>query len=535
MGLLFFNVILPSDATTTPGSDTSSDATSSDTTLVVPPSLSTPISPPSTAQSGTVLEIDVSEDAWQGDAQFTVTVDGQQIGGTYTASASHSAGQTQAIAIPTSLPAGDHQLGVKFLNDAYNGSPDTDRNLYIDGVKLNGTLIANSSAAQDSSGTAFFNVILPSDATTTPGSDTSSDATSSDTTLVVPPSPSTPISPPSTAQSGTVLEIDVSEDAWQGDAQFTVTVDGQQIGGTYTASASHSAGQTQAIAIPTSLPAGDHQLGVTFLNDAYNGSPDTDRNLYIDGVKLNGTLIANSSAAQDSSGTAFFNVILPSDATTTPGSDTSSDTTSSGDTPANPVLGGGDSTTSLSPFNLSNLGLLNGTISLDGDVNNVAYISTAASLTSENASEENGGSDTIEANGQVAQVIVGSDNVLIKGGAGAVSVSSQAYRYGKLTFIAGSGNATLCLADAGNDNITLGSGSLNVTILSGQSDKFLLFAGHSGGTEVISGFRCGTDRMVLNGVQVASETVSNGSIAFIMSDHSQIQLFGLTSDKGLFS
>ena len=311
MGTAFFNVILPSDATTTPGSDTSSDATSSDTTLVVPPSLSTPISPPSTAQSGTVLEIDVSEDAWQGDAQFTVTVDGQQIGGTYTASASHSAGQTQAIAIPTSLPAGDHQLGVTFLNDAYNGSPDTDRNLYIDGVKLNGTLIANSSAAQDSSGTAFFNVILPSDATTTPGSDTSSDATSSDTTLVVPPSPSTPISPPSTAQSGTVLEIDVSEDAWQGDAQFTVTVDGQQIGGTYTASASHSAGQTQAIAIPTSLPAGDHQLGVTFLNDAYNGSPDTDRNLYIDGVKLNGTLIANSSAAQDSSGTAFLQCHTP--------------------------------------------------------------------------------------------------------------------------------------------------------------------------------------------------------------------------------
>ena len=177
------------------------------------------------------LVLDVSEDAWQGDAQFTVTVDGQQVGGTYTATASHSAGQTQAISIPTSLSPGQHNIGVNFLNDAYAG-PGADRNLYVDGATYNGTPIANSNLALMSGGTQNFNVAVPSAPSTT---------VTSTTSVAVPSTPA--------------LVLDVSEDAWQGDAQFTVSVDGQQVGGTYTATASHSAGQTQAISIPTSLSA----------------------------------------------------------------------------------------------------------------------------------------------------------------------------------------------------------------------------------------------------------------------------------------
>jgi hypothetical protein len=41
------------------------------------------------------------------------------------------------------------------------------------------------------------------------------------------------------------MVLSLSEDAWNGDAQFTVSVDGQQIGGVQTASAAHAQGQSQ--------------------------------------------------------------------------------------------------------------------------------------------------------------------------------------------------------------------------------------------------------------------------------------------------
>ena len=96
-------------------------------------------------------------------------MDGQQVGGTYTATASHSAGQTQAISIPTSLSPGQHNIGVNFLNDAYAG-PGADRNLYVDGATYNGTPIANSNLALMSGGTQNFNVAVPAphDVTTPP-------------------------------------------------------------------------------------------------------------------------------------------------------------------------------------------------------------------------------------------------------------------------------------------------------------------------------------------------------------------------------
>ncbi len=92
-------------------------------------------------------------------------------------------------------------------------------------------------------------------------------------------------SPPVSAGN---LVVNVSEDAYQGNAQFTVSVDGKQAGGTYTATASHGAGQTSAFAIPGTLAAGQHSVVVTFLNDAYGGSAALDRNLYVDSVTFNG-------------------------------------------------------------------------------------------------------------------------------------------------------------------------------------------------------------------------------------------------------
>jgi len=88
------------------------------------------------------------------------------------------------------------------------------------------------------------------------------------------------------------LTVTVSEDAWQGDAQFIVSVDGRQAGGVNTATASHAAGQGQDFTFRDFWGAGPHNVAITYLNDAYGGSPQADRNLYVNGAVYNGNVHA---------------------------------------------------------------------------------------------------------------------------------------------------------------------------------------------------------------------------------------------------
>jgi Ca2+-binding RTX toxin-like protein len=67
-----------------------------------------------------------------------------------------------------------------------------------------------------------------------------------------------------------------------------VTVDGKQVGGTQTASVSHASGQWQDVTLTGDFGAGQHKVGVTFLNDAWGGTTSTDRNLYVNGLEFNG-------------------------------------------------------------------------------------------------------------------------------------------------------------------------------------------------------------------------------------------------------
>ena len=83
-----------------------------------------------TGTGSDTLVLSMSEDAYQGDAQFTVSVDGKQLGGTFTATASHAAGASQSFTFNGSFGTGAHTVSVDFLNDAYGGSSATDRNLF---------------------------------------------------------------------------------------------------------------------------------------------------------------------------------------------------------------------------------------------------------------------------------------------------------------------------------------------------------------------------------------------------------------------
>jgi hypothetical protein len=234
--------------------------------------------------SGLVLH--VSEDAFNGDAQFVVLVDGAQQGGTLTTTASHSLGQVQDIAVDGTFSAGAHNVEIQFLNDAYGGSSSADRNLYVEGITFNGTDYPGQAAANtaqngqpDADPNAAEMYIN--------GSVTFNDVGGS-----------SPPPPPSGTTS--TIAINVSEDAFQGDAQFNVRVDGAAQIATFTAHASHAAGQSETINITGDFGTqGPGTIDIQFLNDAYGGSPDADRNLYIQSIDVNGVHFQGNTAIND--------------------------------------------------------------------------------------------------------------------------------------------------------------------------------------------------------------------------------------------
>ncbi|MGI4955737.1 MAG: family 16 glycosylhydrolase [Janthinobacterium lividum] len=216
------------------------------------------------------IHVGLSEDAFRGDAQAIITIDGQTIGGTQTITASHAAGQSQDFAIAGSWGASAHTVGIRFINDAYDPATAGDRNLYVDRVSLNGQASTPGSVAMLSNGQA---------------------------TLAIP------------GAAGKSLVLHVNESAYQGDAQFTVAVDGKQQGGILTATASSAAGAWQDIDLGSSFTPGVHDIAVTFLNDLYNAGGD--RNLFIGGAAYGGVQLSGATASLYSAGTTHLALNLP--------------------------------------------------------------------------------------------------------------------------------------------------------------------------------------------------------------------------------
>jgi len=124
------------------------------------------------------------------------------------------------------------------------------------------------------------------------------------------PQPGAPTSAaPQPAANGSLV-LHLSEDAWQGDAQFAISVDGVQQGGVQTATALHGLGQTQDIALGP-LTAGTHSIAVTFVNDAWGGTVQTDRNLYLDGATLGGQAVPHAAAPLYWNQTVSLQVTVP--------------------------------------------------------------------------------------------------------------------------------------------------------------------------------------------------------------------------------
>jgi hypothetical protein len=219
------------------------------------------------------LALSISEDYYKGDAQFTVSVDGQQVGGTQTAHVLHSTGADEVYLLTGNWDSSQHDVKIGFINDLYAGSPSTDRNLYVDSIVLDGTTYSGTSAALMSNGSHDFAVggTIP-----------------------------TAAAPPDT------LTLQLSEDAWKGDAQFKVSVDGKTLDSAEVVTALHSANASQDLIYTGDFGPGTHDVGVTFLNDAYGGSASTDRNLYVNSITFDAHSYAG--AKLSTNGTDHFSV-----------------------------------------------------------------------------------------------------------------------------------------------------------------------------------------------------------------------------------
>jgi hypothetical protein len=303
-------------------------ATTADGVLIQAGSPGTPGETPTPPPIESGLSVRVAGDAWNGNAQFIVKVDGQQIGGTQTATVDHSTGQWQDISLGGTFSTGPHQIAIEFINDAWGGTASTDRNLYVQSVTINGETVthgmdtaANGMTTTDGSAILAINGAVTYSATGT-----------ANTT----PPPTEP-----TTSSG--LHITVSEDAWNGNAEFIVFVDGHQAGGTYTTTASHAQGQVQEIAIEGTFSTGPHTVDVHFINDAWGGTAATDRNLYVHHISLDGETVlgsagvgnaANGATTSDGSAPLNTNGMVSFHTTGT----TSTTTTPPGTTPVSTIV-----------------------------------------------------------------------------------------------------------------------------------------------------------------------------------------------------
>ena len=175
----------PTGTTTAATSSEATTGTSASTTTVAPHGEDTTgsgvtgsVGTGSSSSTLDTLVLQVSEDAYQGDAQFTFSVDGVQQGGVNTATVLNSSGTSQAFTVSGAYGAGPHMATVNFLNDAWDGTPATDRNLYVNGATIDGVAIPDSTLAEYRPGPQSFSFTIPaapaSTGTTTPTAGTTS-------------------------------------------------------------------------------------------------------------------------------------------------------------------------------------------------------------------------------------------------------------------------------------------------------------------------------------------------------------------------
>ncbi len=92
----------------------------------------------------------VSADEYRGSPEMRVMVNGEQVGSLISVTADHDAGEWQEITIRGDFgDNGARSVEVEFMNDAWGGSRDRDRNLYLDHISVNGERYEAGEAVYD--------------------------------------------------------------------------------------------------------------------------------------------------------------------------------------------------------------------------------------------------------------------------------------------------------------------------------------------------------------------------------------------------
>uniref|UniRef100_UPI001C3FB766 Ig-like domain-containing protein n=3 Tax=Neokomagataea TaxID=1223423 RepID=UPI001C3FB766 len=88
------------------------------------------------------LTLNMSEDAWEGNAQFQLYVNGSAVGPVQTVTADHHNGEKQAFEYWGNFPP-NTKFELVYLNDAWDPKSDGDRNLYLYSAQLNNENISD--------------------------------------------------------------------------------------------------------------------------------------------------------------------------------------------------------------------------------------------------------------------------------------------------------------------------------------------------------------------------------------------------------
>ena len=198
------------------------------------------------------LTLHLCEQAYAGvDVQFTISVDGVQIGGVYTETQSISSGRTQDLTVQGNFGSGQHTV----LVDVLNGGGV--RNLYVWGMNYDGTEYWSNVSNMYGGGASTFTV------------------------------GGAPV-PVGSCQD--TLTLHLCEDALNGvNAEFTVSVDGVQIGGIQTEMMYRSSGHTQDLILEGNFGIGQHTVTVSTVNQGANTG-----NLFVWGMNYDGTEYSTS-------------------------------------------------------------------------------------------------------------------------------------------------------------------------------------------------------------------------------------------------
>lgn len=219
------------------------------------------------------LAVVLAEDEWLGHAESSVTLDGIKVWQGLIGAPQGGSGQIVDLGF---VAEGNHKVSVNFINDAYGGTQQTDRNLYVKDILVDGISTGKSSTLF-SAGRADFDVA------------------------------SRAAYAPVPAPELDVLEFGISQNSYLGDAKYAIKIDGVQIGGVRTASALHGS-TPESVRIQADLSDGwDHEVSVEFLNDAYDGTENSDRNLFVDYIVQNGIDLGHKGNLY-SNGDADFNL-----------------------------------------------------------------------------------------------------------------------------------------------------------------------------------------------------------------------------------